>query len=292
MPKLHEREVHVDLGDVLLDRRPLLVEDVADVDPGRDRVVGDEHLRTSAPRTRRAAPASRLGRRARSCRRRALPVARSSPAAPTPAWPARRTSAAPRRLASARPVASGELLRVPAGVAGPRNGPDRDVVGPDVVGMAVAAEVVVGRDDIGLVLADEPHEPAGGVVEVGLPEVPRIAGSPAGPSCPSRGSRGSPTRSRRGRPSRLQLARPDLAQPAVVVGRVHLLDDDLAHLAAGAGDEDDAVAGRTALAIVPPVPIVSSSGWAWTVMSVRRLGRAWPPWYRRWSSECHRRMAR
>ena len=41
----------------------------------------------------------------------------------------------------------------------------------------------------------------------------------------------------------LELARPDLAQPPVVVGRVHVGDDDLAHLAAGAGDEHDATAG-------------------------------------------------
>ena len=34
----------------------------------------------------------------------------------------------------------GELLRVPGRIAGPRERPDRDVVGPDVVGMAVAAE--------------------------------------------------------------------------------------------------------------------------------------------------------
>ena len=41
----------------------------------------------------------------------------------------------------------------------------------------------------------------------------------------------------------LELARPDLAEAAVVVGRVHVGDDDLAHLAAGARDEDHAVAG-------------------------------------------------
>ena len=45
------------------------------------------------------------------------------------------------------------------------------------------------------------------------------------------------------RPHRpLQLAGPDLAQAAVVLGRVHLGDDDLAHLAAGAGHEHDAPA--------------------------------------------------
>ena len=42
----HEAAVHRDLGHVALDRPPLAVDRVAgDVDPGRDRLVGHEHLR-------------------------------------------------------------------------------------------------------------------------------------------------------------------------------------------------------------------------------------------------------
>ena len=140
-----------------------------------------------------------------------------------------------------------ELLRVPGRVAGPRHGPDRDVVDPDVVGMAVAAEGVVRRHDVGLVLADEPHEPAGRVVEIGLPEVPRIeVPRPAhhvGVAVAEVLPLGHAELAHRG----LELAGPDLAEPPMVVGRVHLLHDDLAHLAAGAGDDDDAVAGLDGL---------------------------------------------
>src|SRR4029079_508984 len=34
---------------------------------------------------------------------------------------------------------------------------------------------------------------------------------------------------------------------------------------------------RTAFAIVPPVPIVSSSGWAWTVMRVWAMAESYRP---------------
>src|SRR3954469_14053409 len=41
----HEAAVHRDLRDVALDRPPLAIDRVAaDVDPGRDGLVGDEHL--------------------------------------------------------------------------------------------------------------------------------------------------------------------------------------------------------------------------------------------------------
>ena len=87
-----------------------------------------------------------------------------------------------------------ELRRIPGGVAGAVEGADRDVVGPDVVGVAVAAERVVGRHDVRLVAAararsaDRPPRPG------------RPARTSAGrgcrpcPSSRSRGSRGSPTR--------------------------------------------------------------------------------------------------
>ena len=186
-----------------------------DVDPGRDGLVGHEHLRHVAPRTRRAAPASRpsggdqkLGLPSASSRSRiAVPDrGRDGLLVELRRRPRREPAGIERRAGAA--VLRGELLRVPRRVAGPRERPDRDVVGPDVVGVAVAAEVVVGRHDVRLVAADEPDQPAGGLVEIGLPEASAGRGCRAGPSCRSRGSRGSPTRSRRGGPSPAPARRP------------------------------------------------------------------------------------
>ena len=94
-----------------------------------------------------------------------------------------------------------ELLGVPGRVARPGEGADRDLVGPDVVRVSVATEVVVGGDDVGPVAADQPGEPADRLVQVGLPEASAGRDCRVDPSCPSRGSRGSPTRSPRGPPS-------------------------------------------------------------------------------------------
>ena len=166
-----------------------------------------------------------------------------------------------------------ELLRIPGRVAGTRERPDRDVVGPDVVRVPVAAEVVVGRDDVGLVAADEPDQPAGGLVQVGLPEAARVA--VPGPTHHVRVvvAEVLPLGHAEDAHRRLELGGPELAEPAVVVRGVHLGHDDLAHLAARAGDQDDPTARRRRpWPSMPPVPIVSSSGWAWTVI---RVGR-WP----------------
>src|SRR4029079_2067455 len=68
-----------------------------------------------------------------------------------------------------------ELLRVPGGVASPLECPDADGVGADVVGVPVAAELVVGRDDVRLVAPHQPGEPACSLIDVRLPERARVA---------------------------------------------------------------------------------------------------------------------
>ena len=97
-------------------------------------------------------------------------------------------------------------------------------------------------------------KPAGGLVEIGLPEAARIAiaglvhhpGVAIAEVLPL----GHAEHAHR----RLELAGPDLAEASVVVGRVHVGDDDLAELAAGAGDEHDAVAGPDGLGHGPAGP--------------------------------------
>ena len=114
--------------------------------------------------------------------------------------------------------------------------------------MAVAAEVVVVRHHVGAVDAG-PARRGGGSPRRGRPaRRSGDPGCPASPSSRSRGSRGSPTSvTPRARHRRLELGGPDLGEPAVVLRRVELRHDDLAELAAGAGDEDDAVAGGDGL---------------------------------------------
>ena len=101
-----------------------------------------------------------------------------------------------------------ELLRVPGRVAGPLERPDRDVVGPDVVGMAVAAELVVGRDDVRLVAAGPARSAARPPRRCRPARTSADRGCRRCPSSRSRGSRGSPTRSRRGGPSPARARRP------------------------------------------------------------------------------------
>ena len=139
--------------------------------------------------------------------------------------------------------------------------------------MAVAAELVVGRHDVGLVATDEPGQAAA------RPRRGRPARSSADrgcrrcPSSRSRDSRGSPTRSRRGRPSRRS------SSPARISPRRRWLSGvSISGTTISPSSPRVQVTrttrwpAATALAIAPPVPIVSSSGWAWTVI---RVGR-WP----------------
>ena len=120
--------------------------------------------------------------------------------------------------------------------------------------MAVAAELVVGRHDVRLVAADEPGQPAGGLVEVGLPEAARVAVAVGAHHLGVAVAEVLPLGDAEDAHRPLELAGPDLAEAAVVVRRVHLGDDDLAELAAGAGHEDDAMAGRDRLGHRPAGP--------------------------------------
>ena len=56
--------------------------------------------------------------------------------------------------------------------AGQLGGPHADPVHLDVVGVAVAAVVVVDREHVGLLVAEDRGQPLGGLVDVGLPERP------------------------------------------------------------------------------------------------------------------------
>ena len=138
--------------------------------------------------------------------------------------------------------------------------------------MAVPAELVVGGDDVGLVAPDEPGQTPGGLVQVGLPERARVAVAVRAHHPGVAVAEVLPFGDAQVAHRPLELARPDLAQTPVVVGRVHVRNDDLAELAARPVTSTTRWPASTALAIAPPVPIVSSSGWAWTVM---RVGR-WP----------------
>ena len=121
-----------------------------------------------------------------------------------------------------------------------------------MVRVPVPAEVVVGRDDVRLEGADEEHEPADGLVKVRLPEAPRVAVPGAAHHVRVAVAEVLPLGHAEGVHRALELAHPDLAEPAVVVRRVHVGDDDLAHLATGARDEDHAMAGPHRLRHRPP----------------------------------------
>jgi hypothetical protein len=113
--------------------------------------------------------------------------------------------------------------------------------------MAVSTELVVGRDDVGLVSADQPDEPAGGLVEVGSPEAARIEIADATHHVRVAVAEVLPLGDAQLAHRPLELGGPELGKPAMVVGRVHLGDDDLAHLAPRARHEDHAPAGRYCL---------------------------------------------
>ena len=141
-----------------------------------------------------------------------------------------------------------------AGSPARANARTADIVGPDVIGMPVSAELVVGRDDVRPVLPDQPRQPSGRLVQVRHPvrarvaiavgaHHPRVAIAEVLPL----GDAEDPHRP-------LQLAGPDLAEASMVVRRVHLGDDDLAQLAAGAGDQDDPMAGLDGLGHRPTGP--------------------------------------
>ena len=140
-----------------------------------------------------------------------------------------------------------ELLRVPGHVAGSIEGPDRHEVGPDVVRVAVAAEVVVGGHHVGLVSAHEPHQPPDRLVQVRLPEAARVVVAGPAHHVGVVVAEVLPLGHAEVGHGPLEFAGPDLAQPSMVLGCVHLRHDDLALLATRAGDEDHPVAGLDGL---------------------------------------------
>ena len=106
-----------------------------------------------------------------------------------PGWPTSRPSR-PWRCRGPRPRSR------PVGRhGGQRGGVRRDPVGLDVVGVAVAAELVVGDQHLRPDLADDLDEVAGRLGEVGVPEGVRVhvvgrrpRGRPRATACRSRGS--------------------------------------------------------------------------------------------------------
>ena len=107
-----------------------------------------------------------------------------------------------------------------------------------MIGVAVAAELVIDGHDVGPISAHEPHQPAGRVVQVRLPERSRIEVPDAAHHVRVVVAEVLPLGDTEFAHRGLELPGPDLAQPAVVVRRVHLGHNDLAHLAARARDED------------------------------------------------------
>ena len=166
-----------------------------------------------------------------------------------------------------------ELLRVPGRVAGTLERADRDVRWiADVVGVAVAAELVVGRHDVAAGSAGRATR-AGRSPRRGRPaRTSRGSLFPAGPSCPSRGSPGCPTRSRRGRPSRPRARRIRISPSRRWLSGVSISGTTISPCSPRVHvTSTTRWPSATALAIAPPVPIVSSSGWAWTVMRIEAV---------------------
>ena len=60
------------------------------------------------------------------------------------------------------------------GRPGELRSPLADPVNLDVIGVVVATDRVVDRDDVGLLLAKDPSEPLGRLLDIGLPEAVRI----------------------------------------------------------------------------------------------------------------------
>ncbi len=145
---VEEEALRTDLAAVGQQRRTLVRQDPADVDDGGDLLVGGAHRHVvdggqlRVPERRRQA-----GRR------------QGGVDAPQPA------------LGQGVDVALAYLPRlaghVGVGVGGQRHGTDGDAVGLDVVGVAVAAVLVVGHDDVGPDTPDDTGQARRRLVEVG-----------------------------------------------------------------------------------------------------------------------------
>ena len=140
----------------------------------------------------------------------------------------------------------------------------------DVVGVAVSAVLVVGGEDLGLLVVEDGRQSRRGLVDVGLPETPRGRRWWARRPYPSRGSRGTRGVPRRGPRRRRPVPRP-VGPPGSRPGP---------RTPSGTSPSSPRVAVTSTTrwpsaairAIVPPVWIASSSGWAWKNTAVAITG--------------------
>ncbi len=142
------------------------------------------------------------------------------------------------------------------GHGGQLGGVHRDPVGLDVVGVAVAAELVVGHQHLRPHLADDRDQVVGGLGEVGVPEgvvvarlggdgvavlVPLHAGVAVAAEAAEEAVVGHAERRHRRRRARRVRCSP--GRPSSSAARCSQVGhQDLAHLAGGAGDQGDAAA--------------------------------------------------
>ena len=231
-----ERAVEGDLGRVGAQRLHLLLDVGRPVDRGAEVLVGGDERR------QRAVGVHPLeGRGVAGLAQRAQ--ARAHPA-----------------LRHRAPVDLGDLPRLAEVEAvrrhrGQLRGVHRDPVGLDVVGVAVAAELVVGDQHLRLDLADHADQVVGRLGEVGVPEgvvvdgvrgdrvavlVPLHPGVAVGLEAAQPAVVGDAERLHRVG----DLAASVLAEPVLLVGGevLQLGDQDLAHLTGGAGDQGDPAA--------------------------------------------------
>ncbi len=146
-----------------------------------------------------------------------------------------------------------------------------------MVRVAVVAELVVGDQDLRPHLADDLDQVVGRLGEIGTPErvlvdvvgrdgvavlVPLHPGVAVGAEAAQVAMVRHAEHLHRFR----ELLATVLAEAVLAVGGqvLQLRDEDLAHLPGRAGHQRDAPASATYFAIVAPVAMVSSSGWAWT----------------------------
>ena len=138
----------------------------------------------------------------------------------------------------------------------------------DVVGVRVAAVLVVRRHHVRPEAADQPHQRLGGLLDRDEREAAlgqrrqRVALGQAGvdeaePVLLDAEDLAGP----------VHLLAADLGRCSQHVGAVHLRVEDRAALAAGAGGDHDVDPSATYFAVVAAPLLDSSSGWAWTAIS-------------------------
>ena len=137
-----------------------------------------------------------------------------------------------------------------------------------VIGVPVVAVVVVHREHVGALLGEDRGQATGGFVDVGRPEGP--LGAVGRLAVHARVGVAEELDARD--PERLR-GTPRLEDPPIRerFARVEEPVVDLAELAAGGDDEDDAVPFGCRAPMIPPVAIASSSGCAWKVTRVKGI---------------------